>query len=486
MSRDSTSPSVGKALTFQFASRYINVVIQLVITAVLARILTPDEFGLIAIVAVFSSFFTMLSDLGLSPAIVQFDDLSENDYSALLTFSFLAGAVFTALFCICSLPIAAFYDNEALVPLCCTASLSILFSGANMVPNGMLLKARRFKLIGVRLVITTTVSGCIAIALALAGLGGYALIAQSVLQSAFVLIWNLIGTKLRIGNVHFIAPVKRIFRYSGFQAAFGIVNYFAGNLDNLLIGRCMGVNVLGYYDKAYKLNTFPVAYLSAIIGSVLQPYLVKYKESPSAIYNYYLSVAKGIALIGAWISVLFAVCPYEITLLLFGDQWESSAVLLRALGAGIAFQMFNSVAGAFFQTLEHTDYMLYTALINTGITIVAIVGGIMANDIIALAAFVALAKAMNVFANTVFLIGKALHKPYWPFVKAFIPELLIIAFGICAGFIAPIPAFDNLVIPLLIKGIIVTGFCLVVYTAAGQLTYVNSLVALLKGNNQQE
>ena len=88
-----TSMSAGRAIVWQFLSKASSVVIQFVLTAILARLLTPAEYGTVAIVTVFVAFFSMLADVGISPAIIQFDDLSEQDISSLFTFTILLGIV---------------------------------------------------------------------------------------------------------------------------------------------------------------------------------------------------------------------------------------------------------------------------------------------------------------------------------------------------------------------------------------------------------
>ena len=164
-------------------SKIISVVMQLVITMVLARLLTPKEYGIVAILTVFSSFFTILADAGISTAIAQFQDLTHEDYERLFFLSLLLGAGLSVLFFALSFAVAWFYNDPIYVPLGAVMTLAVMFSALNMVPNGVLIKERKFGLIGTRLVVCTLVVGVIVILLALAGLGCFAIVLNSVLTS---------------------------------------------------------------------------------------------------------------------------------------------------------------------------------------------------------------------------------------------------------------------------------------------------------------
>lgn len=259
-----TSGSMLSALGMQLLSKYTNVIVQLAVTMVLARLLTPEQYGTVAIVTVFTSFFAILTDVGVSTAIIQYKDLTKSDYDALFFFCLIIGLVLAGAFCLLSVPIASIYNDETLVPLCRAASLSVLLGAMNMVPNGILLRERRFAAVSIRLVVASIVSGSLAILLASMGFGSWALVWQAVSSSAVILIWNWTATHVRLTNRHFVEPAKKIFRFSAYQAGFSTINYFARNLDNLLVGAMMGSAQLGQYDKAYKLMGYPINYLTGI------------------------------------------------------------------------------------------------------------------------------------------------------------------------------------------------------------------------------
>lgn len=467
---------IRKALGIQFASKYANVLVQLLLTAVLARLLSPDEFGLVAIVTVFTSFFSIVADMGLAPAIVQFKDLDEDDLSGLLTFSALLGTVIACAFCAFAYFISWLYAEPELVPLCQLASVSILFSAANMVPNGLLLREKRFVAIGARLLVTTVVSGVVAVYLAFAGFGPYAIVAQSVVLSAGIFFWSLVASRVRVGNVHFLGPLRRVLSYSLYQTGFSVVNYFSRNLDNILIGKMLGTTSLGFYDKAYKLTTYPISFLASIVGSVLQPFLSKYQDDPEGMTEKWLSVAKALSLVAAPVAAMFFCAPEEVTLLFFGDQWTDSVPLFQVLSVSVYFQVVNNPSGAIFQSAGHTDYMFAHSLAATGMTTVLLLAGLATGSVMIAAAGISLAYCLHTISLMYFLLHKTLHTNPLMFVVNFLPEVAIAVIASCACLaIAPLCP-DNLVLSLCIKLVVLLGVFAIGYLLFSQFRYLKILL----------
>lgn len=460
--------SAGKAVLWQFVSRYSSVAIQFVITMVLARLISPAQFGIIAIVTVCTTFFSTLADVGVGPAIIQYD-LSDEENGSLFFFTILFGVALAAIFCLTSGGIAAFYHQPLLIPLCCVASLSIICSTADMVPNGLLLKRKEFKLIAVRTLVAAIVSGIVSIGLALLGFGSFALVINSVVQSFFIVVWNLFGSGLRVTSVHFMKPLKKVFRYSIFQAGFTTINYFARNLDNLLTGKFFGDSALGDYDKSYRLCIFPNQYLSGVIASVMQPYLVENRNDKKYIYDKYCDVIGPIAAIGAWLSCLLLVASPEVIRVLYGPQWKLAGPILQILSASMMFQMINAVAGAIFQTINHTDYMFYTSIINTIITVLGICLGIAGGNVLFLATGVSVAYILQTVVNTHFLVQKGLGFSGGRFALNYIPEFLLIISGIVAGFFfGRVVLWKSVPLSLAVKIVVVSCVVGIVYAITGR------------------
>jgi PST family polysaccharide transporter len=463
--------SMRKALAAQFTSKYLYILIQLALTAILARLLTPKQFGLVATVTIFTAFFAMLSDLGIAPAIVQFRDLMKRELSGLITFTFLLGLLLTTAFWLISTPIGMFYGNNDLVELCRWASPGILFSAIGMVPNGLLLREKQFVTIGVRLIASTAFAGVLAIFLALHGFGAYSLIAFNVAASAVTSLWSLAAARIPIGNIHFVEPLRKIISYAGFQAGFGFVNYFSRNLDNFVIGKVLGMQPLGYYDKAYKLTSYPLSFLASIIGSVLQPYLAESQDYLPYIFRQWRKTAKILSLLGAPITVVLIVCAPEITTILYGTQWALSIPILQILGISAYFQIVNNPTGAIFQSTNRTDLLFAHSLVATSLTVVGLAIGIALGNLTAVSWGIAIAYCLHTLSIAYFLIWKVFHENIWSYFQFFAPELisgtLIGVSGLLLANVISLSVWPELALKLLFIALLFV----VAYTFSGQWKY---------------
>lgn len=464
------------AALLQFASKYMNIGIQLIITAVLARLISPDDFGLLSIVSVFSAFFQLFSDMGIGAAIVQYRNLTEEDYGKLFVFSCFLAIALMMLFCLAASPISWFYRDNRLTQLCYATAPAIIFNTLNMVPNGLMLKDKRFGAIALRLVVSTFLSGLIAILLALLGFGCYALAAQSVLTSLIILAWNLILRPVRHLSIHFIIPLKRIFSYSAYQFGYFFINYFSRNLDSLVIGRILGTTSLGYYDKAYKLTTYPMSSVSSVIASVVQPYMAENQDHPSRIFHCWYKITKLLSLVGAFISAIFIAAAPEITTIFYGHQWEPAIPLFQALSISIYFQMICNPSGAFFQSLGRTDLMFRQGLICTAFTAAGLSIGIVIGSLQAVAVCVSIAFCLQIIPITYLLLIRGMHVSAKIMFK-FFPEILISIISVIINLV-----FSNVFttsIALLLFGKILVSLCVFFlgYICTGNIKY---LVSLLK------
>lgn len=432
--------SMLSALGMQLLSKYTNVIVQLVVTMVLARLLTPEQYGTVAIVTVFTSFFAILADVGVSTAIIQYKNLTKDDFDALFLFCLLLGLVLAGAFCILAVPVALIYNDAYLVPLCRVASLSVLFSAMNMVPNGILLRERRFAAVSIRLVLASIVSGALAIFLAWIGSGSWALVWQAVASAAVILIWNCAATHVKLTNPHFVEPAKKIFRFSAYQAGFSTINYFARNLDNLLVGAVMGSAQLGQYDKAYKLMGYPINYLTGIFSDVLQPYLSEYQDKKRQLYESWIGICRVLAFAGMFVTAIFVCFPGEIVTVMYGDQWMPAAPAIATLGLSVGVQMVNTTSGAIFQSAGRTDKLFKSGLICTSISLMAILVGVMSDSIAVLGAFVSLAYFLHLCVTAKLLVQEVLGQSASLFLRTFLPSFLAslaaIGFSYLIGYLA--------------------------------------------------
>ena len=259
-------------------AKYSGIVISLVVAGVLARLLTPDDFGIVAIATVIIAFFSIFTDMGISPAIVQNKALTEKDLSDIFSFTLWMGAGLSVLFFAASWPIAAYYESPILRTLCQLLCVNLFFASATIVPNALFFKNKEFKFIALRSFAVQVASGTAAVIAALNGAGLYALIISPILSSILLFIISLKRYPQHPAMTLGWGALRKIFSYSAYQFLFNVINYFSRNLDKLLIGKYMGMSELGYYEKSYRLMMLPLQNITQVVTPVMHPIFSDYQN----------------------------------------------------------------------------------------------------------------------------------------------------------------------------------------------------------------
>ena len=151
--------SIGKASVINGAAKYSTVILNILFTAVLARILSPEDYGIVAITAVFTVFFGLFADVGLGAGVIQNQKLTKDNIGEIFSFNTFLAIVLALLFCLVSGPIAAFYNIPVLKPICCLLSIALFFNTMNSIPNAVLMKQQKFMLVGMRTIFVCLFTG---------------------------------------------------------------------------------------------------------------------------------------------------------------------------------------------------------------------------------------------------------------------------------------------------------------------------------------
>lgn len=446
-----------KAVLLNFISKYTIVFSNLFFSALFARILTPDDYGVVSIVTVFTNFFTMMGSIGIGPAVIQNKELSKKDENSIFAVTVCFGLVLAILFSIFSILMVRIYENPVYYTICFLLSISILFNTMNMVPNSLLLKEKQFKKVTVRDISVTMVSNILTLIMALLGFKYYALVIQSILYSVMLFIWNYKEASIKFSLRYELESVKKIWKFSSFQFAFEFVNYFSRNMDKMLIGKLLGNVELAYYDKGYKLTQYPVSNLSSVITPTLHPILSDHQNDKKYIYDKYIRILKFLSILGVFVTAFCIFASKELVLIVFGKQWVNSIVVFKWLSISIWSQMLCSSAGAIYQSLGKTKEMFVTGIVNTGIVVLSIIIGINMGSIGAVAFFVGVGYLINFVVCFGILILRGFQYSFWNFVKEFMADFFNFAILLIVILIYPIN-ISNLIASFIIK-LIVLGIC---------------------------
>ena len=459
--------SLKKAAIINAASKYMSILLGIGFTMILARILTPEDYGVVAVTAVFTNFFAMFSDMGVSNGIIQYKKLTKYDVASIFSLTGILGGFLGLSFFAFSFIIADFYNNEVYVPLGAILAINLLFSTWNIVPNALLLKDKQFVLLAKRNVIIPFVTSVITVIIALWGMKYYALVLQSLLSVFLLFAYNWYTARekydLYVMRKIYFGGVRKIFGYSAYQFLFSVINYFSRNLDSLLIGRVWGAQALGFYDKAYRLMCYPNNSLTHVITPVLQPILSDYQDDKVYIYEKYIKLLKFLSLIGMFIMVFCYASAHDIIYVMFGNQWGDAVPYFEMLSLAVWAQLTLTTTGSIFQSVGDTKRLFITSCINTSIMILAILSGIVANDLWQLSCNVMIAFNVQLFVSMYILVKITLNQKLGGFICKFCIDLWM---GVLLAFTAYmiesyLPNFEflSLICRLLVLGVIYVGFC---------------------------
>lgn len=458
-------------------AKLFSLIIQIVINAILSRILSPDEFGVVAIITVFINFFNILSDLGFGTGIVQNKTLKENDYKNIFSFTFYLGIFLGILFIILSYPISIIYKNNIYIPMSFLLFFSIFFNTINMVPNALLLKNKNFFAIGIRTIASTLICGVITIILAYNGFSYYALIINTISTSLIIFLWNYFKNKIKFSFKFSFKSLNKIKQFSLFQFGFSFVNYFSRNLDNLIIGAFISTSALAYYDKSYKLMLYPITLLNTILTPVLHPFFSEHQDDSEYIYDNYIKIVKKLAILGAFASAFCYLNASEIITIIFGNSWNESIMSFKILSLSIFFQLICTTTGSIYQSLGDTKKLFKVGLINTIITVIILFCTVISKEINTISIGITIAYHLHFLISFYVLIRKGFNKKFLDFLRNIKVDYIILLVLLIVSIIYKIE-ISNVYISFMIKSLYILIIYLVLLLITKEYKLVLELIVI--------
>lgn len=360
---------------WSFVEQFGNQFLQFLTTVVLARLLSPADFGLMSMILVFTGFAALFADFGLGAALIQREQVRPEHLDSAFWVNIGAGATLAALIAATSPLIAAVYGEPALQPLTAFVALSFLFSSSAIVQRARMAKAMDFRRLALAAVGAKLVVGSLGIALALRGLGVWSLAIASVTGSAFTAAllwyWSDWRPRRRLDRGALLELWGFSSHYFGFQA----VNYWLRNADNFLVGKYLGTPALGLYTRAYALLLMPVHFGSSL-SRVMFPALSTIQTNPARVGRVYLRMCQVTAFVTAPLMFgLFAVAE-PFVLVVFGARWAPMVEVLRILCLVGFLQSVGTLVGNLFLSTGRSDLMFWVGCVTGVLGVVAMVLGL--------------------------------------------------------------------------------------------------------------
>lgn len=377
----------------------INQSFTFVVRLVLAKILLPEQFGIIGMATVFTGFVQVLTELGIGAALVQRkdDELKPEHYHT----SFWTGVVWSALLFVTMTLIvgpfaASFYKEPILKTLIPVISIGILLSPINLVNKAQLTKSMNFKKIARIENSTNIIAGIIAIILAVCGAGVWSLAFNStaIILLAIPLYFKATGWFPRFCWTN--SAFKDVFGFGIYTTGTNVVNYAINNVDYLLIGKVLSAQSLGAYTFAFVLTDTFRGRLMSVINNVMYPLYGKKQNEPEALKKYYLKVVNYNSICIYPIMVVLFTLAQPIIENVFGTKWHESIEPLKILSISVMVHMLVNSNTALIRGLGRPGLEMKLQLVKALIFVPTLVLGIYKGGIVGAAWAVLINKAVAV------------------------------------------------------------------------------------------
>lgn len=327
-------------------ARMVIVFINLASTVVLARLLTPDDFGVLAMVLSVTAFVGVFRDFGLSTASVQRGaQLGPVEASNLFWLNVLVGLALTAIVAAAAPAVGWLFAAPQAVPVTLALSLSFALAGLGNQHAATLQRLMLFHRRALADIVGAALTLAVTVVLAFRGGAYWSLVWGALAGTAATSLLTVALSPLRVQRPRRDPHTRDLLRFGGHVTAFELVNYFHRNLDNVLIGRFWGAEALGLYSRAYQLLMFPITNLRAPINAVAFSAMVHLKDRPQDFRAYYCKVSFLLAMVSMPLVAFLAVAAEEVIALLLGSRWMEVVPIFQVLAATAFIQPVASLRG---------------------------------------------------------------------------------------------------------------------------------------------
>lgn len=412
---------LNRAIITSVVGKLSTYVVQFLLLMLYARIFAPNDFGVVASIAVFVVFFQLISDIGLGPALINEEKLSKSEWNGAFTFTCCVGIVIASLFALVSTPIGNYYGSDLYSQVILVMSPAICFSCFCIVPNTAFVKELKFSTLAIldsvahlfSFIMVYLLTEYVNDAIALASKATFFSIVKFTLLMLFS---NSTAMKMpRLGMDFSI--LKKVKRFAMYQFSFGMVNYFSRNTDNIIIAKFMGSHNLGIYDQAYQLIRYPLQLTAFALSSAIQPVMVSHKGNMKYIAEEHNKLSQKLLSLSLVIFLYIHFNADLIVLIILGEKWEEVIIILQIFNYSLPIQMLIATSGAFFQSIGRPDLLFRAGLIGALIFLTCIFSSLLFFTIEAVAWSISLSFLINSISIYFLLYKYGFKTSIVPFTK---------------------------------------------------------------------
>ena len=448
-------------LIWSFIENFANLGITFIAGIILARILSPREFGLIGMITIFIAVSESFINSGFSSALIRKKDCSDTDFSTVFYFNLITGILFFAVLYFTAPVIGSFFNEPELEPIVQVLGLILIIDSLTLIQRTILTKRINFKLQARISVISSTGSGIIAIAMAYTGFGVWSLVAQrlsrQILNSVFLWLWN----RWRPLMVFSIASFKELFGFGSKLLISGLIDTIYRNVYYLVIGKYFSAQELGYYTRADQFKQLPSQNITGVIQKVTYPVLSSIQDDVPRLRNSYQKLIRTTMFITFILMLGMVAVAKPMVITLIGEKWEPSVIYLQMLCFVGMFYPLHALNLNMLQVQGRSDLYLRLEIIKKILAVPTIIIGILWGIKIMIAGMM-VNTVIAYFFNS-YWSGKMIGYSFKQQVKDILPvfslALIMGTIVYSLGLLIPLNPLPLLITQTLIGAIFIIIFC---------------------------
>jgi len=410
--------------------------IHLITTMILARCLTPEDYGKIGVLAIIFTVANVLLDAGLGGSLVKEKKLTPVDCSTIGFFNLIVSAVIYTILFVSADYVEAYFEIDDLSSILRYISLVFPFTALGIVPKALLNRKLAFKETFYNSIVGVIVASIVSIIMAFNGCGVYSLVAYQVVVESVTVLCNCITAKYVILLQFSFASLKRLLPFGLFTSMITIIDTVYGNLMTVLLGKYLTVQQAGYMSQAQRIEGVSASSIASAINIVSFPIMTKLKDDKSSFEKEAMSTITMIASFSFPLLVTIAVFAKEVLMILLGSQWVDASEYLQVLSFAGMFIIIEALVRNFVKSLCEVKKLLYATILKrvVGICIIivsffistsGVVYGYLVSSIVGFSINLFLyTRLMNISANKIVL----------RVIMIMLPNLLYFAFMFLIGF----------------------------------------------------
>lgn len=441
--KDKTVSGVGWSAADAFLGQGVTFLVGLV----LARILSPAEYGLIGIVTIFTTVLTGIVDSGFSNALIRKQKVSNDDYNTMFITNMVFSIVLFLLLFLCAPLIAKFFERPELVSLTRVMGLILIIQALSLVQNTILSKRIDFKTKTKASVVSAITSGVIGIVMAFTGFGVWALVGQLLSRQLIytVCLWilNRWWPSIRFS----IASFKYMWGFGWKLLVSGLLNNIWGQVVTVVVGKCYSPNTLGQYSRSGEYASIFSNNLTNIVQRVSYPVLSEVQDDKDRMVSAYRRVIKTTMFVTAVILISMGAISEPLIYCLIGPQWHMAATFLPLICIVKSLYPLHAINLNMLQVQGRSDIYLYLEIIKKIIGLVPICLGVFVSVYWMLIASI-ITGLIHFFLNS-YYTGKRLGYSSWMQLKDVAPSYgLAFLIAVCVYFFKYLPLSYWIILPI--------------------------------------